>query len=350
MAGKVPKPPFIFFGGKSRIAATVWRWFGDVPNYVEPFCGSLAVLLARPSDPKTETVNDADRFIANFWRAVQHDPEGVAVAADWPVNEADLEARHYWLITEGRETLERVLVDPDGYDAKVAGWWCWGQCCWIGSGWCSGEGPWVAGENGWELRNPGQGVNRNLPHLSNPGQGVNRKLPHLGNPGQGVNRKLPHLGDPGQGHPHREHLIAYFEQLAFRLRYVRVACGDWSRVVTPSITDRFGLTGVFLDPPYGEGEVDYAAGGNRTEIASDVRQWAIEHGDNPKFRIALCGYEGQHAMPRGWSVIAWKAVGGYSSTASGETQGKANRHRERVWFSPHCARPNDHRTLFDSEE
>ena len=41
--------------------------------------GSAAVLLGRPGGPRgTETVNDKDGFLANFWRAVKHDPEGVA--------------------------------------------------------------------------------------------------------------------------------------------------------------------------------------------------------------------------------------------------------------------------------
>lgn len=44
----VLKAPFPWFGGKSKIANEVWRRFGDVPNYVEPFFGSGAVLLGRP--------------------------------------------------------------------------------------------------------------------------------------------------------------------------------------------------------------------------------------------------------------------------------------------------------------
>jgi hypothetical protein len=28
------------------------------------------------------------------------------------------------------------MSDPDFFDPKVAGWWVWGQCLWIGSGWC----------------------------------------------------------------------------------------------------------------------------------------------------------------------------------------------------------------------
>src|SRR5579872_3506894 len=180
----VMKSPFPYFGGKSRAAAMVWARLGDVPNFVEPFAGSLAILLARPTEPGIETVNDKCRFISNFWRAVQADPDAVAAAAEWPVNEADLESRHLWLVSKGAAQLEQLLTDPEYFDAKVAGWWVWGQCAWIGSGWCSGEGPWISGDNGWVLRNAGQGINRQLPHLRNAGQGINRQLPHLGNAGQ----------------------------------------------------------------------------------------------------------------------------------------------------------------------
>ena len=308
--------PFPWFGGKARAASLIWDRFGDVKNYVEPFAGSLAVLLARPHDPGIETINDKDRYVANFWRALQNDPDSVTAAADWPVNEADLEARHHWLITDGARRLEALMATPDGYDAKIAGWWVWGQCAWIGSGWCSGEGPWVIGESGWALGNAGQGINRQLPHLGDAGKGINRKLPHLGDAGKGIND--------------------YLRQLADRLRRVRVACGDWARVLTPSVTFRHGLTAILLDPPYGEGEVDYSSGGNRTDIAQDVRRWAIANGDNPDLRIALCGYDGQFEMPSDWTVEEWVAAGGYSSTADGDTQGKLNRHRERIWFSPNC--------------
>jgi hypothetical protein len=39
-------------------------------------------------------------------------------------------------------------ADPDYFDAKIAGWWCWGACAWIGTGWCSGEGPWNIDDTG----------------------------------------------------------------------------------------------------------------------------------------------------------------------------------------------------------
>jgi DNA adenine methylase len=63
------KAPFPWFGGKSRVAPLVWSYFGDVPNYCEPFAGSLAVLLGRETEPRVETVNDVDRYLSNFWRA-----------------------------------------------------------------------------------------------------------------------------------------------------------------------------------------------------------------------------------------------------------------------------------------
>src|SRR6202040_598276 len=101
-----------WFGGKSRVADLVWERFGYVPNYVEPFFGSGAVLLARPHEPCIETVNDLDCFVANFWRAVQQDPEAVAHWADSPVNEADLHARHQWLANR-EEFREKMKTDPD---------------------------------------------------------------------------------------------------------------------------------------------------------------------------------------------------------------------------------------------
>ena len=57
------KPPFPWFGGKSRIAHKVWEALGDVRNYVEPFFGGGAVLFLRPGGASGyETVNDADGF------------------------------------------------------------------------------------------------------------------------------------------------------------------------------------------------------------------------------------------------------------------------------------------------
>src|SRR5512146_587901 len=105
------KPPFVYFGGKSPVASIVWQALGpDVANYVEPFFGSGAVLFLRPRVGHIETVNDADGFVANFWRAIQRDPDAVAMAADNPVNECDLHARHLWLLGQRERITERLAA------------------------------------------------------------------------------------------------------------------------------------------------------------------------------------------------------------------------------------------------
>lgn len=189
--------PFPWFGGKRRVADMVWQRFGDVLNYVEPFAGSLAVLLGRPSAPRIETVNDRDAYLANFWRAVQVEPDAVARYADWPVNEADLHARHLWLVQQD-DFRERMMIDPDYYDAKIAGWWVWGLSAWIGSGWCDVSLT-APGKKRPELHSRRNGMTR--PNLR-PGQGVqSRQIPYLKSSAQGVqSRQMPQVsGGPTRG-------------------------------------------------------------------------------------------------------------------------------------------------------
>jgi site-specific DNA-adenine methylase len=334
------RAPYPWFGGKSSVASLVWQRFGRVRNFVEPFFGSGAILLARSRPFEgSETINDADCMVSNFWRALQADAEAVAQWADWPVNEADLHARHLWLVTQKATTnfAERMRTDPDFYDAKIAGWWVWGLCKWIGTGWCH--------HPEWQqlphLGDAGMGIDRptqQLPHLGDAGRGIDRpsqKRPHLGDAGRGIDRpsqQLPHLGNAGRGE-----IYDYFADLADRLRRVRVCCGDWSRVMGPTPTVKQGLTAVFLDPPYsGESGRDtdlYAS--ECLKVAHDVRAWCEEWGHDKRLRIALCGYEGEHEAleNQGWTCEWWKARGGYSSQAE-ESNGNAA--RERLWFSPHC--------------
>ena len=307
--------PFPYFGGKSLACSTVWQAFGDVDNYVEPFCGSAAMLLGAPDGRRVETINDADGFVANFWRSVSKDDAAVAEAMDWPVNEADLFARHIWLVQQSEGLLARLHADPDYYDARIAGWWAWGACSWIGSGWCSGKGPWTL-VDGAVVRATGRGVNRKLPHLDNAGRGVNRKLPHLDNAGRGA------------------FIRDWLAKLGARLRDVRVACGDWKRVLTDGVTVRHGTTAVFLDPPYTKGAMDYAAGGVGGALASDVRMWCAENGHRKALRIVLCGHAGEHdeLLSHGWTTRKWNARKGYA-LRSGAVENRAS---ETLWVSPAC--------------
>lgn len=125
----------------------------------------------------------------------------------------------------------------------------------------------------------------------------------------------------------------YFAALSNRLRDVRICCGDWTRVLGESVTVKHGTTGVFLDPPYSADEHDVRYSADH-DVARAVAAWAVANGDNPLLRIAVCGYEGEHEFPASWSVVSWKAKGGYGSQA--DARGRENAARERIWFSPHC--------------
>lgn len=285
------KTPFPYTGGKARVAPEVWRRFGDVKNYVEPFLGGGGVLLNRPvwGGSRIETVNDLDGLLVNFWRSVKFHPRKLAKAADYPVSELDQHARHNWLVRKQREITEKIRSQEAWCDPKVAAWWVWGISQWIGGGWCA------AGKQ-------------------------SRRIPNTDN--RGIHR----ISLRQAGQRRAEYLREYFSQLACRLEHVRIESGDWRRVVTPAFTTRHGLTGVFLDSPYtGEsGREAHIYAEDNLNIGHEVRDWAVAHGGDPKLRIALCGYEGEYRMPPNWSVFEWKSAG------------SSNGHKERIWFSPHC--------------
>jgi DNA adenine methylase len=361
------KTPFPWFGGKADAADIVWSALGDVDHYVEPFAGSLAVLLRRPHECNrayhSETVNDLDGLLVNAWRAIAYDPDGMADACSWPVSELDLMARHLALVAwRDSEAHKRLAADPDFFDVKMAGWWVWGQSCWIGSGWCSGRGPWIVGDDGKVVRRPKAGrVHAKLPHLGNDGRGCNRpqarepgvasQLPHLVGNGQGCNHagvREPGVGEQPEYHPMTmPELRRWIRFLSARLRHVRIINGDWTRAVTSgaskTITVRMGdgKCGVFLDPPYADtadrcGDV-YSH--DSLSVAHDVRQWCIEHGDDPDYRIVLAGFDVEHAALEalGWRCVEWFR-GGFLKGGMGNTSGTAGgqQHRERLWLSPHC--------------
>jgi site-specific DNA-adenine methylase len=321
----VYKAPFPWFGGKSKVADVVWSRFGDVGHYVEPFAGSLAVLLGRHTEPRLETINDADRWITNFWRAVRADPDGVAYWANNPVIEDDLTARHIYLVKYVMpELAERIPADPEYYDVKAAGWWVWGICSWIGSNWCSGKGCWTE-VDGRLVKIGGEEVGVNKKRVTlNRGHGVNRQRVHL-SWGRGIDR--PAVG-----------LLEWMQALSARLRRVRICNGDWSRVVTAGAMAHGREVGIFLDPPYSqEHRLEGLYNHDSADIYRDVLAWCRENGGNRRYRIALCGYEGEHdeLKDMGWSVYRWKAKASYQS-AKADGQNQENRDKERIWFSPNC--------------
>ncbi len=247
------KAPFPGFGGKRLAAHLIWPRFGDCVNYVEAFFGTGAVLLARPHAPRIETINDLDAMIANFWRSIRYSPEAAADWADWPVNETDHFARHKWLVAAKPALRTLLEADPEAHDPKIAGWWVNGISAWIGGGYCAerervkDQIPFLGGSGPTH----GQGVHAlsarepvtQLPALA----GSTNSAGSYANYGKGVH-----------GAANRSRILPMFQALHDRLRYTRVVCGDFSRVLTDSVTWRHGTTAILLDPEYPDGADVYA--------------------------------------------------------------------------------------------
>jgi len=295
------KAPFPYPGGKSQIAHAVWGLLGDVDHYIEPFAGSLAVLLARPHWQRGvrlhETVGDYCARIAHLWRAIKLRPAEVAEACVWPAHEVDYHARHAAILRDLDGLKARLLEDPDWCDPRIAGWEVWGLSLQIGDGWMR------------ETR--------------------------LGARWDTTKSARASSFDPDQ-------ILALGE----RLRHVATLYGDWRRCVSsngalrgPLIGDVSEATiGVFLDPPYtvalnrGSATVYHA---DEASIADDVRAWCVEWGARPWLRIVLAGHAGEHdaLLAQGWRRVDWTSggmVGGMTRTGGGTDR------QEALWASPAC--------------
>lgn len=296
------KAPFPYPGGKSQIAPKVWELLGDPDHYIEPFAGSLAVLLARPHYRPGmrlhETVGDYSARIAHLWRAIKLRPAEVAEACVWPAHEIDYHARHAAILRDLPALKTRLLEDPDWCDPCIAGWEVWGLSMQIGNAW---------------LRESRLG----------------------GRPCNSLKGSAACMFDPAQ-------ILA----LGDRLRHVATLYGDWRRCVSSKSTLRGPLMGdapdatigVFLDPPYTpalnrDREIIYHA--DEASIASDVRAWCAEWGTRPWLRIVLAGHAGEHddLLAHGWRRVDWTTggmAGGWARIGSGLDR------QEALWASPAC--------------
>ncbi|MEV1321975.1 DNA adenine methylase [Micromonospora arborensis] len=137
------KPPFPYFGAKGTIAERIVSLLPEHVHYVEPYAGSLAVLLAK-SPVRMETVNDLDGDLMNFWQVLRERPEDLARVCQLtphsrteytrcrenPTAGDDLErARRVWvLLTQGRGgtlgslTGWRHFVVPRGSSIGMPGY------------------------------------------------------------------------------------------------------------------------------------------------------------------------------------------------------------------------------------
>lgn len=291
------RAPFPWFGGKSLAAPAVWEALGDVSHYVEPFAGSLAVLLARPGGPgRSELVNDLDGMIANFWRAVSLHPDETAAAADYPIVQVDMFAR--WRDLEARRDglVERLRADPRWCDPEAAAWWVWGQSASVGANWL----------HGYDAR-----------------------------PQSPVTRLGVHSNDGA----------SRLRAVAQRMRRVSVWCADWSACVTEGSVAGASSVGIFLDPPYADTRAAGCYREDDTSVHAAVREWAMVA--PPHWRIVVAGFDGEHDAldDLGWTRRAWSPPKSGMQARAPDGRGAANKARECLWASPAC-QPAAHLSLF----
>ena len=381
-----------YYGGKAQWAEDVWARLGKVTVYVEPFAGSLAVLLASPPHQR-EIVCDTNGHICNFWRALRQDPEAVAYHADYPTFHQDLTARHTWLVQWAREHAALLPQDPDWYDPRAAGWWAWGISNWIGGGWCQDDTPGgqipsvhpTGGGKGLQAQrvnlpdqiphvNPrggGKGLQSQrrtppdqVPHMANTpgGRGVQaqraeltgkppyekRPLAHQNGGGPGVSaqrltipevpdkRPLLQLGTEvpiGSG----DRLLDWFHALAQRLSRVVVLNRSWESALTPTLLMHTPSSpkppvGIFLDPPYvteNREAVLYQSDASGTSDDTAEKAYLWAVQHGGVYRIAYACHEGDFPVPPGWEAIE-------RSFRGIKRQDRREGAMDMVMFSPAC--------------
>ena len=404
MAAQMLRAPMPYFGGKRRAAPLVWERLGPVDTYIEPFCGSMAVLLNSPYGKRPrEVVNDYDGLVCNFWRAIQHSPDRVAYYADYPTSHIDLTARIKYVRDHTPGMREMMQEDYVWHDAQIAGFWVWCVSNSISLNQPFGDAdssavklPNMTSEAGTNTRpimnskGGGLGVQSQRldldtarPHYApHPGgQGcqaqrsdLEQSVPFL-TTGQGITANTkntmgiafptsrqsvpfqsPH-GVAAQGkvdteyqHMTGDRLRSWFHALSQRLSKVYITARDWSTTLSPSVMGLTGansakVCGIFLDPPYATATRKMLYSNDSLDIAPAVKDWAIAHAA-PNVRVCVAGYIGDYSdWPEGWQAIPW----GIDGIRMGGTKDVEHDRTEVLWFSPSCIIPESQtqQTLFE---
>lgn len=127
MAGQALKPPFAYYGGKTTLAPKIVELLPAHDHYVEPFAGSLAVLLVKEPSPM-ETVNDLDGDLMTFWRVLRDHKDELEYACKHTPHSRDEYLAACGNISElpDVERARRVFVrltQGRSHSMKPTGWW-----------------------------------------------------------------------------------------------------------------------------------------------------------------------------------------------------------------------------------
>lgn len=143
-----------WFGGKTNLAPTIVEELGAHSAYFEPFCGSMAVLLAKP-ESSSETVNDLHGDLTNLARVVRHPVQGPMLYRRLR-RTLRCEQLHRWASTE--ISMKQYLEPPDrSYEHVVSRAYDYFLVSWMGR--CGTSGT-LAKASTFPVRNtPGGGAN-----------------------------------------------------------------------------------------------------------------------------------------------------------------------------------------------
>jgi site-specific DNA-adenine methylase len=289
---------FPYIGGKYSVAPEINRRFGNIDTRIDAFTGSSSWILASPP-VRYEIVNDLDGYVVNYLRAVKYAPDKVARHLDFPRAELELIAYHHYTRDRLPELVARLGGEPDYYEPILAARWAYVMAHSLmyeykrAGGWSVRDGRLVYERGTGRIR--GSMTSRHLL----------------------LTRLLK-----------ERRVFEYITSLSERLRCVQVWWNDFEVVVEKADRSEFGVVGVLLDPPYPRHLRDYDYDTDGADVWHRAARWAVSNGDNPRLRIAVCGYndaESDALFPSGWARFVWRR--------SGIGQ---NKDRECIWFSPHC--------------
>jgi DNA adenine methylase len=271
------KPPFGYYGAKQRIAAQITKSLPPHNAWVEAFCGSAAVTLAKPPAP-IEIINDIDDQIVNLFEQLRDNQEDLCRAiALTPYSRAEHnKAREHESDITPIEKARRFLI------ATMMT---------------------VNGANGGK----------------NAGFSFSQSYSRGGHEAR-VNRwyKLPER----------------LELVAERLRNVRIENRDAREIVTMFI-DR-PATLIYLDPPYNiDRKQRYTIDVSDENFHSDLLGLCCKS----KSMIFISGYDNDLYNSALTTEGGWTKK--YISTTTRDTTGKDYPRTEVLWFNKHFIRALD---------
>lgn len=196
-------------------------------------------------------------------------------------------------LIKNRFVLRRSLqTDPKFFDLELGVRWIWQNRGWIGGG--------------------------------------------AGNPKANVRRKMVKARIASWKLGSAELLFAYLKD---RLKDTQIFNHGYMRALSSKTqTTAFGITAVFMDPPYPTNFCSETYAFRSHTVAYEAFETALKLGRDPRFRIAYCGYGrifGAIFAAEGWEQIPCVNSTGYSNQAA-NGRGRDNRKDEFIWFSPHC--------------